>query len=118
MTNHDDTQQAWSENHASNHGCHAAGNHVPRSPYKGESGERREATRVMSLREVSFSTDRVESRLDYDVLSRVNTEKTCGRPQTDDVDGDPPLQPLCRQCVRDLPADASGLCQFCKVVAP
>lgn len=28
---------------------------------------------------------------------------------------DPPIRPLCRECVRDLP-DASGLCTFCRVV--
>jgi hypothetical protein len=30
--------------------------------------------------------------------------------------GDPPLQPLCRECVRDLPIADDGLCSFCRVI--
>ncbi|MGD9517527.1 MULTISPECIES: hypothetical protein [Mycolicibacterium] len=52
-----------------------------------------------------------------DELEHVLAEVT--RPRQDyDPEGDgPPPQPLCRQCVRDLPADDSGLCAFCKVVS-
>lgn len=33
-----------------------------------------------------------------------------------DPSDDIPVRPLCRQCVRDVPADGTGLCTFCQVV--
>ncbi len=33
-----------------------------------------------------------------------------------DPSEDVPLQPLCRQCVRDLPARSGELCEFCQLV--
>lgn len=33
-------------------------------------------------------------------------------------DDEPEVRPLCRECVRELPADDAGLCDFCTVVTP
>lgn len=55
---------------------------------------------------------------DYDdELERLLDEVTRSRQDYDDAGEGPPVVPLCRQCVRDLPTDGgSGLCEFCRVV--
>lgn len=37
-------------------------------------------------------------------------------PDSDLSDDDPPLRPLCRECVREPPAEGSDLCRFCQVI--
>jgi len=54
---------------------------------------------------------------DYDdEMEHVYREVTFGDPGHLG-DDEPALQPLCRQCVRDLPIADSGLCEFCRVAA-
>lgn len=56
---------------------------------------------------------------DYDdELEHVFDEVTRPRQDYDDLGDGPPVLPLCRQCVRDLPAPGGDLCDFCKVVQP
>lgn len=31
---------------------------------------------------------------------------------------EPKIQPLCRECVRELPEDGSDMCAFCQVIQP
>ncbi|XTP37164.1 hypothetical protein ACORG1_13490 [Mycobacterium sp. TJFP1] len=52
-----------------------------------------------------------------DEMEHVYDKVTRPREDSDPERDGPPLQPLCRQCLRDLPADDSGLCVFCQVVS-
>lgn len=58
------------------------------------------------------------SAADDDELTRVFYEVTRGSDPGRLGDDEPQVRPLCRRCVRDLLADAGGLCEFCKVVLP
>lgn len=52
---------------------------------------------------------------DDDEMLLAYLEVTMGDPG-DPQDDDPKLQPLCRECVRELPDGDDGLCAFCRMV--